>query len=81
MFRQRRMAKQFQVHVKTDDGKVGLAPTGPRTVSKATINSRSMNVRAPMRILRTMWPLLKAGDQFEWIAYPAADIVVLKRKL
>jgi len=71
----------FTINLRNNDGSISVAAPGIRTTSKATINSRSMNIRAPMRLLRTLWPHTQAGDEFEWVAFPAADVIVLRRKL
>jgi hypothetical protein len=63
------------------DGLGGEDKALPLEVARttATVNGRSMNIRAPMPTIRRVWPDVRAGWVFEWAAYPAAGVVVFRR--
>jgi hypothetical protein len=48
--------------------------------TKTTRNGRSLNIRAPMHVIRTVYPGVSEGTAFEWAAYPELGMVVLKVK-
>lgn len=55
----------------------------PQRIEKSTavVNGRSLNVRVPMKVVRSVWPHVEPGSEFHFAAYPKAGLVVLQMTL